>query len=202
MSYMDSWTHYLDQLHQLVEKQTQKMRELENRVDHLQNQMESNQQPSTNIEKIEYNFDQLKIETLEGTLNIGLSPQGGVGIEDLGLEEQPFPPKLNTGQSVKEKIVKELEDYMNQQGPPLLQSMSRDYGQQFDESYQQFILHDIQKQLGDRVNHYLQQGDFSNSNGMVTEEQKQAIIQEVKNEIHSSLHQFLQNNSHQGDESP
>jgi len=200
MSYMDSWTQYLDQLHQLVEKQTLKMKELEKRVDQLQNQMESNQKPSTNIEKIEYKFDQLKIETLEGTLNIGISPQDGVGIEDLGIEEQPFPPKMNTGQSVKEKIIQELEEYMYQQGPPLLQSMSRDYGQQFDESYQQFILNDIQKQLGDRVNHYLQQGNYEN--GMITEEQKQAIIQEVKNEIHSSLHQFLQNQSTQGDESP
>ena len=30
--------------------------------------------PSTKIDRIEYKFDQLKIETLEGTLNIGLNP--------------------------------------------------------------------------------------------------------------------------------
>lgn len=30
--------------------------------------------PTTNIERIDYQFDQLKIERLEGTLNIGLNP--------------------------------------------------------------------------------------------------------------------------------
>ena len=39
--------------------------------------------PSVHVEKLEYKFDQLKVEKLEGTLNIGLNPtdlQGDRGL--------------------------------------------------------------------------------------------------------------------------
>ena len=37
------------------------------------------------IERMEYKFDQLKVETLEGTLNIGLNPSDLQAIEDFSV---------------------------------------------------------------------------------------------------------------------
>ncbi|KGP90769.1 spore gernimation protein GerPC [Pontibacillus chungwhensis BH030062] len=200
MQYMDSWTQYLEKLHKLVESQTEKMKELEKRVGELEKKTEENQRPSTNIEKIEYNFDQLKIETLEGTLNIGLTPQNGkdFGIEDLAIEEKPFPPKLSGGQAVKDKIISDLQNYLTNQGPRDLQQIAGQYGRHYDSTYQQFILQDIQKQLDDRVAHYLEQSNASD--GMIDDAKIQSISQQVKQEIYESLHHFIQNQSHKGDE--
>ncbi|WP_242705702.1 spore germination protein GerPC [Pontibacillus sp. ALD_SL1] len=197
---MDSWTQYLEKLHKLVESQTEKMKELERRVGELEKKAEENQRPSTNIEKIEYNFDQLKIETLEGTLNIGLTPQNGkdFGIEDLAIEEKPFPPKLSGSQAVKDKIINDLQNYLTNQGPRDLQQIAGQYGRHYDSTYQQFILQDIQKQLDDRVSHYLEQANASN--GMMDDAKIQSISQQVKQEIYESLHHFIQNQSHKGDE--
>lgn len=192
---MDSWSKYLEQMHSLMEKQMEKMKELEQRVDKLQSQMEtSNQKPTTNIEKIEYHFDQLKIETLEGTLNIGMTPQEGkgIGVEDFALGEKPFPPKLNTGQTVKNKIVKELGGYLDNEGPQQVRSIAEQYGKQLDQDYEQFILKDIHKQLGDRVSHYIEQS--KQTHGVVNDKAKEQIVEKIKQEINQSLHQFLQQN--------
>lgn len=45
--------------------------------------------PKINVEKIEYKFDQLKVESLDGTLNIGLNPNSlKETIEDLAVEQR------------------------------------------------------------------------------------------------------------------
>ncbi|MCD5325011.1 MULTISPECIES: spore germination protein GerPC [Pontibacillus] len=198
---MDSWTQYLEKLHNLVDSQTKQMKELEKRVSELERKAEETKQtPSTNIEKIEYNFDQLKIETLEGTLNIGLTPQNGkeFGIEDFAVEEKPFPPKLSGGQAVKDQILSDLQNYLSGQGPADLQQIAGQYGRHYDETYQQFILQDVQKQLDHRVGEYLQQANTKN--GVTDQAQIDAIVNQIKQEIHESLHHFVQGQAHKGDE--
>ena len=41
--------------------------------------------------ELEYKFDQLKVETLEGTLNIGLNPSDLQGIEDFSIPSKNGP---------------------------------------------------------------------------------------------------------------
>lgn len=68
---------YLVKLRRYLSWQTKKIQTLEQRLLLLENQLkELEQQPRTTIERIEYKFDQLKVETLEGTLNIGITPNG------------------------------------------------------------------------------------------------------------------------------
>lgn len=67
------------------------MASVEDRLQTISNQLAAIQQslsglegqPSTRIDKIEYNFEQLKIDTLSGTLQIGLSHDAKGLIEDL-----------------------------------------------------------------------------------------------------------------------
>ena len=67
-----SWQSWVQQVMKHMENQQQLINQLTQKIEQLQ----MNESPKTVIEKIEYHFDQLKIDTLEGTLQIGLTPNG------------------------------------------------------------------------------------------------------------------------------
>ena len=63
----------------MIQHLQKKMKSLEKKVEQLEGR------PPVHIDRMEYKFDQLKVETLEGTLNIGLNPSDLQGIEDLSV---------------------------------------------------------------------------------------------------------------------
>lgn len=69
----------MQQLYYQISIMQQQLAECMDRLAKIEQQLQERNQtsssPSTiHIEKIEYKFDQLKVETLEGTLSIGMSP--------------------------------------------------------------------------------------------------------------------------------
>lgn len=48
--------------------------------------------PPVRVDRIEYAFDQLKIETLDGTLNIGINPSDLSSIEDAAIPKRRASP--------------------------------------------------------------------------------------------------------------
>ena len=66
-----------------------KIQSLEKQVSEFQNR------PPVHIDRMEYKFDQLKVETLEGTLNIGLNPSDLQGIEDFSVPNKMARDLLN-----------------------------------------------------------------------------------------------------------
>ena len=69
-----------------MHKQDQKIRSLQQKMISMEQKItELQNRPPVHVEKMEYKFDQLKVETLEGTLNIGLNPTDLQGIEDFSV---------------------------------------------------------------------------------------------------------------------
>ncbi len=65
------------------------------------------------MEKIEYKFDQLKVESLDGTLNIGLNPSNlKETIEDLAVEQNVNVNSIKDLTPYKERITKEIQAYI------------------------------------------------------------------------------------------
>lgn len=71
------WDARLYQLQQQIAWQSGKILELEGMIKELMNRVDKiGVVPQTRIDRIEYQFDQLKVEKLEGALHIGISPPG------------------------------------------------------------------------------------------------------------------------------
>lgn len=69
------WPAWAAQVQQALKLQQDQIAMLQSRVDMLCSQMKTAEaKPAYSIDKIEYHFDQLKIEKLDGTLNIGIQP--------------------------------------------------------------------------------------------------------------------------------
>ncbi len=78
---LQSIQDYVFQQDRKIQVLQKKILSLEKSITELQNR------PPVQVERMEYKFDQLKVETLEGTLNIGLNPSDLQNIEDLSLSE-------------------------------------------------------------------------------------------------------------------
>ncbi|MDD9271048.1 spore germination protein GerPC [Paenibacillus sp. GCM10023248] len=98
-----TWQQWAEQVCSFIETQKRRIDELETTVKKLQSDLDAlKDQKRFHIDKIEYNFDQLKVEKLDGTLTIGISPSSldnvddftvngaSVGKDTAGQDQNPF----------------------------------------------------------------------------------------------------------------
>lgn len=181
----------LQSMQAYIQHQDKKLQKLQKKIQTLEETVSSlKARPPVNIERMEYSFDQLKVDTLEGTLNIGLNPSDLQAIEDFSV------PGNNGTIHPKERIsmVTEIESSINEYLDVNLQTIIGDTSKQLqfpvDETYREFILQDIKKQLSTRIESYLNQ---PLRDGNTQEQQKEWIIEQLKKEIQHGILTFLQN---------
>jgi spore germination protein PC len=166
------------------------MRGLQKKIQSLEQTVsELQKRPPVHIDRMEYKFDQLKVETLEGTLNIGLNPTDLQGIEDFSVpnNQKTLEPKERMS------MFTEIESSINQYLDTNLQSIIVDTCQQLqfepNESYHDFILQDLKRQLPNRIESYLNQ---PLRKGGTQEQQKEWIIEQLIKEVQQGVLTFLQ----------
>ncbi|KJE26230.1 spore germination GerPC family protein [Geobacillus kaustophilus] len=185
---------YFVKLHRYLLWQTKKIRALERRLHALEARLrEMEAQPRTSIERIEYKFDQLKVETLEGTLNIGIAPPGAGGtIEDFAVE--PVKTVIPKPEPVLMRPIQEkVAAYLNGEASETLKRLEQQYDRRLDDTYRQFILQDIARQTDERIRFYLQEKANHGyvPSGDRDEAVENEIFQKVKADIEQSLDAFL-----------
>jgi len=90
MNYIQQVHQYVQQMSSYIQQQEGRIAQLEKNVQELQQKIkELGEQPPIKIDKIEYKFEQLKIDSLDGTLNIGLNPLTPDNLEDIIINEKP-----------------------------------------------------------------------------------------------------------------
>ncbi|PLR87370.1 spore germination protein GerPC [Bacillus sp. V33-4] len=190
----EEFYRYLQHLHNFVQAQDKKIRALAKSMAILENEMKDlKEKPSIRVERIEYKFDQLKVETLEGTLNIGLNPTDLQGIEDFSVNNDqmstPFSPKERM------QMVVDIEEHMNNYIDSDLKSIVDEAKNQLnlrlDDSYTSFIKDDIKKQLPARIEHFINQHIPAERSPEYFEKYREKIIVQLKEEINRGVYTFL-----------
>ncbi|MBI0579775.1 spore gernimation protein [Neobacillus cucumis] len=187
---------YLQWLVSSIQTQEKRIAALEQALQKMQNDLKQiGEKPTIHVDTIEYKFDQLKVETLEGTLSIGLNPNDLSGIEDFAIQGQslntPISPKDQMQRSMK--IEEAIYRYLETDLPQVIEDTERQLRIQPNESYLAFIKQDIVKQLPNRIEYHLKSipvNEQSDENKTLVENR---IIELLKQEIQNGVYTFFNN---------
>lgn len=191
--YQDSF-QYLQWLQSYVQAQDQRIIALERMIRQMSAELQQmKEKPVIHVDRIDYKFDQLKVETLEGTLNIGLNPSDLQGIEDFAVNNQdivtPFSPKDQMIRSME--IEETLLNYLETDLPDIIADTQRKLNIEPNEAYLSFIKEDIKKQLPGRIDFHLKGVAANDRSEESIKAGNEKIIQLMKQEIQSGVSVFF-----------
>lgn len=195
-SYPESYFH---QLNEYLRWQTERIRYLEGRIELIAHELELlKRQRGVTIEKIEYNFDQLKVETLEGTLNVGLSP---AGLGDQSLDDATAGGRVIKTNTARSKsfahIQKQVYDYLQQSCPEELADLEATYGVELGPEFSSFVIGDLKGQAAQRIEYYLDSMPDPKQ-AVLTQEQERIITDKVIGDIRLAMEQYVMKMNQEG----
>jgi spore germination protein PC len=192
MGMYQDYSQLLHWVQMTLQGQENRIAILEQTIQKLQEEIKQlKDKPSIRVDKIEYKFDQLKVEKLDGTLNIGLNPSDLANIEDFAVENQslntPVHPKAQMQRSMK--IEEAVYQYLETELPTLFKETQSHLNVSLDDSYLDFIKQDILKQLPARIDFHIQNTAANKRDGEQGTEE--SIIQLIKQEIRKGILIFI-----------
>lgn len=188
---------YLQQLQQVIQQQQEKINALETQLAQLTAQIEElKQRPSSSIGKVEYKFDQLKVETLSGTLNIGLNPFTSKGeiIEDFNVDTETLKvnPETQVNPDFYQDIIQEMHRYLDEEAYSRILYFEQEERTPLDDMYRQMMIDDIKQQMEHRLPYYLSQVQPHPEITSNPQYMKDVIIQAMKQDIDKAFRSFIQ----------
>jgi spore germination protein PC len=187
MRYMKQVSDCLHYQNQQIQQLSTKLQELVNDINELKKT--NNQAP---VIRNEYRFDLLKVEKLEGTLNIGINPNPDA--TDSSIEEFAIGQTLNTPTVPEQQnlqmfqgIQEQVKDYLSCDAYKALEAFEHQYHYPLDEPYRKFIVEDVKKQIDQRIRYYI------HKQPELTENVQESIIEDVKRDIEKTFEAFVKN---------
>ncbi|WP_158211549.1 spore germination protein GerPC [Alkalihalobacterium alkalinitrilicum] len=191
----NNWNYgsYFDKVNGYLQAQNERILQLEQQLMQMREELTQLKQspPGNNIDRIEYKFDQLKIERLEGTLNIGLTPNGGTSpIEDFNVNQNELSVSAfaHMHPETVQAIQHQIYHYLDHECHPLIQSLEQKHNYQMDPPYRNFIIGDVKKQIDQRIHHYLNQVQ---GNQYDVKQVEQMTVNKVKEDIGNTFDAFI-----------
>lgn len=181
---LSPWQMWSLEVQHKLNEQKEQLQTLDAKVAALSEQVKKLEaRPTYNIEKIEYRFDQLKVEKLDGTLNIGMTAPGTDGesfpgsIEQIEVTKpQVFPsagPSIPPPSETYNAIFTEMNRYLDDAAPQRLLAFEQEFSIPLDPYHRRIIIEDVRRQLPNRIHYYMKQPDNS------TADQQPADIDET-----------------------
>lgn len=184
--------YFLQQITRQLERQESSIKQLQKKQMALEKELtEVKEKPVLYIDRIEYQFDQLKIDRLEGTLNIGLNPKDLQDMDEFAIDTLPFHKMQDRYlENIREQLEHELNAYLDTELPEQIDKIKHENGLDIDESYTQFIIADIRQQLRERIDFYLKQ-QLQEMPQTDREDTTAIILERIKNDIDDAVQNFF-----------
>jgi len=181
----------LSQAEQTVKRLSERLDQAERLLEEIKNRAPMH---------VEYHFDQLKVNELKGTLNVGLSPQGAQGIDSLetplsqGAQAGAAPAATGTESADRPagELTRQMETYMDQEAPAILSGLEQQFGVRLDEAHRQRLIADVKGQLKERVHYYARISPYP-PDGAEQEKRvwRQSVIDRTTRDIYDALTSYM-----------
>lgn len=196
---------YIQRMHNFIQTQEKRIQALEKKVNDFANELkEVKSKPSIHVDTIEYKFDQLKVESLDGTLNIGLNPSDFEGIEDFEVQNKGISTNSFPKQKMKRTmdIENQIYQYLEADLPSLIKKYEDENKIKVESAHIDFIKDDIKKQMPQRIGYYDSQIPANERTNEADRKISDKIVEQMKRDIENAVHTFLRNlpNTKEGEE--
>lgn len=189
--------YYLSLVDSYLRTLQKELKTIKEELKSLQEKVNNLREPqTTNIERIEYKFDQLKIETLEGTLNIGLTPQGMADpetIENFSVNQNVSgsTPILQKYPEIYPRLKEDIQQFLAMDCQGFIDECALKYNMNLNGPHRTFIIQDIERQLNERLHFYLNKTTNTNLRESSQEEILNYVLSEVKKDIMNAIDAFI-----------
>lgn len=200
---MIDYNGHIQKLYQYIQYQQKKLSQFEKMINKLSKEIDAlKDKPPINVERLEYKFDQLKIERLDGTLNIGINPADLNNIEDMEIPTPQMQPNFITNPAFKQNLLGRLGQYISKDVNSVIHDTEQQLGYRLDTKYRDFIIEDLQKQLPQRVDYFINILAGENHGNVTQEELLNQVFARLKADIDQAVYMFISKlpNNMNGDE--
>lgn len=192
---------YFEQLTRYLTWQDERIAELERQLAQLRREVgELREQRPVHIERIDYKFDQLKIEKLEGALHIGISPDGAQSIDQfvtdgmmqeqtelMNIGELPDSSDQEDDGDLRADAAVRVEKFMADECPNYIRDEAAKAGAPVDDDYVALMVKDIRNQVDARLRHYVRTGVTPQQGTGMAEHLASLVIADVRRAVQRHL---------------
>ncbi len=187
--------YYVQQIFNELRTQALKLQQLEKLLEELQKDVETlKNNKSAAIGPINYHFEQLKIEKLEGTLNIGITPNDGNNLDEAVVNGQTIGSQSEDAekQALSEKIRPPLVAYLQNEVPEQFVRRAKERNANINPQYIQMVTQDLERQMDGRIEEYLIQLPVAQESRDNIEEVCASIIAQIKRDIDTAVQRHME----------
>ncbi|MRN54484.1 spore germination protein GerPC [Paenibacillus monticola] len=187
--------YYVQQVFNELRTQALKLQQLEKQLEELQKDVEIlKNNKSAAIGPINYHFEQLKIEKLEGTLNIGITPNEGNNLDEAVVNGQTIGSQSQDAekQALSEKISPPLAAYLQNEVPEQFVRRARERNANINPQYLQMVTQDLEQQMDGRIEEYLSQLPVAQEGRDNIEEVCASIVAQIKRDIDTAVQRHME----------
>lgn len=187
--------YYVGQVSNALRIQAEKLQQLEKLVQELQSDVDRlKNNKAVSYGPINYHFEQLKIEKLEGTLNIGITPNEGNNLDEAMINGQPIGSQDTGETTLKDKIQPQVMSYLQGMVPEQFFQLEKERNLSIDKQYIQMVTQDLQNQMDGRIEEYLGQLPTVQGRRNNEEEVCASIVGQIKRDIDTALKRHMELN--------